>query len=70
MFFFPVMKSSFGFPNVKIVKIPGTSFINDFGSCYRLRRSLYGKKDLMRRVFWKNDNFTINKRKETVYTRF
>jgi len=31
MFRFPVVKSSFRFPNVKIITVPATSFINDFG---------------------------------------
>ena len=29
-FRFPVVKSSFRFPNVKIIAVPATSFINDF----------------------------------------
>ena len=69
MFRFPVMKSSLRFPNVKIIAVPATSFINDLDNCDRLRRSLYGKKDFMRRVFLKNI-FDINKRVETIYTRF
>ena len=53
MFRFPVVKSSLRFPNVKIVAVPATSFVNDLAldNCDRLSRSLYGKKDLMRGVF-------------------
>ena len=53
-FNFLVMKSSFRFPNGKIIAFPATSFINDFlDNCRRLRRSLYGGRDVMHRVFWK-----------------
>ena len=31
MFRFPVVKSPLRFPNVKIVAVPATSFVNDFG---------------------------------------
>jgi len=30
MFGFPVVESSLRFPNVKIIAVPATSFINDF----------------------------------------
>ena len=30
MFRFPVVKSSLRFPNVKIVAVPATSFVNDY----------------------------------------
>ena len=36
MFRFPVVKSSLRFPNVKIVAVPATSFVND--NCDRLSR--------------------------------
>ena len=50
----PIMEPSLGFTNVKNITIPTTSFVNGFGSLrsWRLRRSLYGKKDLIRQVFW------------------
>jgi len=31
MFCFPVVESSLRFPSVKIIAVPATSFINDFG---------------------------------------
>ena len=37
-------------------------------NCDRLRRSLYGKKNLMRRVM--KNNLDINKRVETINTGF
>ena len=46
MFRFPVVESSLRFSDVKIIAVPAT-----LDNCERLRRSLYGKKDLMRRVF-------------------
>ena len=51
MFRFPVVKSPLRLLNVKIVAVPATSFVMTLDNCDRLSRSLYGKKDLMRRVF-------------------
>ena len=48
MFCFSVMESSFCFANVEFITVPADSFIDDLGPL----RSLYGKKELMRRVFW------------------
>ena len=31
MFRFPVVESSLGFSDVKIIAVPATSFVNDFG---------------------------------------
>ena len=53
MFSFPVMKSSFCFSYVNIITVPAASFVDDLRSLNWLRRSFYGKKNLMRRVFWK-----------------
>ena len=59
MFCFPVVKSSFSFRDVKIVTIPTTSF----------ETVLVWKVGFDASGVLKN-NFTINKRVETIYTRF
>ena len=47
MFSLAITEPSLSFTNVKIITIPTTSFVNDFGSL-RVGRSLNGKKDLIR----------------------
>ena len=53
------MKSPFGFPNGKIIAAPATSVIikSDFGEGFDAAGGL-------------KNNFDINKRVETIYTKF
>ena len=69
MFRFPVVKSLLRFPNVKIVAVPATSFANDFGSLRSVESILLWEEGFDATGVLKN-NFNINKRVETINTRF
>ena len=47
MFRFSVVKSSFRFPNVKIITVPATSFINDLGLLLSVETVLVWKEGLI-----------------------
>ena len=44
MFSLPIMEPSMGFTNVKIITIPTTSFVNDFGSLRAIKAVLIWKE--------------------------
>ena len=44
MFSLPIMESSRSFSNVKIIAIPATSFLNDFGSLRAIQAVLVWKE--------------------------
>ena len=52
MFCFSVVESSFCFANVEFITVPADSFIDDLGPLRSVQAIFYGKKELMRRVFW------------------
>ena len=53
MFFLPILESLLRFSNVKIIAIPATSFMNDFGFSRAIKAVLVWK-DLIREVFREN----------------
>ena len=54
MFILPIMSSSFRFTEVERIAVPTTGIVNYFRSLReRLKRSLYGKKDLTLQVLLK-----------------
>lgn len=53
MFCFSVVESSFCFANVEFIAVPADSSIDDLGPLRSVQAIfVYGKKELMRRVFW------------------
>ena len=52
MFCCSVMESSFCFLNVKFIKVPATSFINDFGPLKSVQAIFAWKIRFDERVFW------------------
>ena len=53
MFSFPILKPPLRFSDVEVIAVLATCLVNDFRPLGTIRRSLYGKKDLTRRVFRK-----------------
>ena len=51
VFRFPVMQSTFCFPNIAIITIPAASLINYFKPKGAVEFVFIGEKDLIRRVF-------------------
>ena len=66
MFRFLVVESSLRFSDVKIIAVPATSFIDDFGA---VETVLVWEEGFDAPCVLKN-NLDINKRVETIYARF
>ena len=49
MLSFPILDSSLRFSDIEVIATQATYLVNNLSE--RFKRSLYGKKDLMRRIF-------------------